>query len=187
VEEVGVSPLSTDPEKRARQLANLQPGAGAGDGGLQRARAHGGYAALLPERLEQKTLEIYGALAADAPLRDGAGGLPAHDTVAVALLAQCLCRLETVAADIAMHGMLEQRGKRKGQVRPAAELEGRLRREASGYLDALGCTPKSRLAMGLDLVRTVDLATAMSEVNPERRNERMRELGLIDDQEVHDA
>ena len=181
-----MSPLSTDPVKRERQLANLRqipPDARPAQPNL----SHGGYAAVARERLEQKTLAIYDALASDAPLRDGRGDLPRHDAAQVALLAACLCRLEMVAADIGMHGMLVQRGKRKGQVRPAADLEMRLRREAAGYLDVLAMTPKSRGALGLDLARTVDLATAMSDPDPERRGVLMREAGLGDDQEVLDG
>lgn len=176
-----MSPLSSDPVKREAQLANLRPGAGAGDGGLQRARTHAGYAALARERLEQKTLEIYDALASDAPLRDGTGELPRHDAAAVALLAQCLCRLDDVTANVRDFGVFEQRGRRKGSVRPAVELERTLRREASSYLAELGMTPKARAALGLDLARTVDLATAMSEPDPERRAELMREAGVGDD------
>ena len=186
-------PLSTDPVKREKQLANLQPsdpdarerqraglvpGAGAGDGGLQRRLTHGGYAQLHAERVESKEREVYDALAADAPLRDSVGNLPRHDAAQVALLAQCLCRLEDVSANVRDFGVFEQRGKRKGQLRPAVELEAKLRREAAGYLDALGMTPKSRAALGLDLVRREDLASAMSERDPGRRAERMRAAGV---------
>ena len=153
-----MSPLSGDPVKREAQLANLRPGAGAGDGGVQQALGHGGYAALARERLEHKALEVYDALAVDAPLRGIDGGLPSHDAVAVAMLAECLCRLEDVSANVRDFGTFEQRGRRKGSVRPAVELEARLRREVATWLDALGMTPKSRAALGLDLAASVDLA-----------------------------
>jgi hypothetical protein len=153
-----MSPLSGDPVKRGNQLANLRPGAGAGDGGLQRARSHGAYAVLKRERVEQKTREVYDALAADAPLRDGNGELPRADAAQVALLAECLCRLEDVSANIRDCGVFEQRGRRKGQLRPVVDFERALRREASGYLQELGMTPKSRAALGVDLAATVDLA-----------------------------
>lgn len=65
---------------------------------------------------------------------------------------------------------------------PAADLAGRMRREASDYLDALGVTPKSRAKLGLDLARTTDLATAMSEPNDERRAELLREAGVEADE-----
>jgi Phage terminase, small subunit len=173
-----VSGLSKDPAKRAAQLANLDRSARLPAAGEKRALSHGAFAQVAAERMEQRERAIYEALAADAPLRDGAGELPRHDAVAVTLLAQCLARLDDVAANVRDFGVLEQRGKRKGQVRPAAEHEARLRREAARYLDALGMTPKSRAALGLDLARTVDLATAMSEPDAERRSRLMSDAGV---------
>ena len=138
--------------RNPRSLANLRsipPSARPAQPNL----SHGGYAQLHAERVERKEREVYDALAADAPLRDGAGELPRHDAAQVALLAQCLCRLEDVTANVRDFGVFEQRGKRKGQVRPAVELERTLRREAAGYLDVLGMQPKSRAALGVDLMR----------------------------------
>jgi len=152
-----VSPTSRDPAKRAKQLANLRPAPPAPAGNAL-ARRHGGYAVIVHERLEAKALEVFDALAADAPLRGPTGDLPAPDVAQVRLLAEALCRLDTVSADVSAFGLLEQRGKRRGQVRPAAELEGRLRREVADHLDALGMTPKSRARLGLDLQRSFDLA-----------------------------
>jgi hypothetical protein len=166
--------------RNPRSLANLQPGAGAGDGGQARALSHGGYAAIVGDRLDAKVREVFDALAADAPLRDSAGGLPQHDAAAVSLLAQCLCRLEDVTANIRDFGVFVQGGKRKGDVRPAVELERSLRREAAGHLAELGMTPAARAKLGVDLARTVDLAMAMSEPDPTRRAELMREAGVTD-------
>jgi hypothetical protein len=56
-----------------------------------------------------------------------------------------------------------------------------MRREASDYLDALGMTPNSRAKLGLDLQRTVDLASAMSEPDDARRAELLREAGIEDE------
>ncbi len=91
--------------------------------------------------------EVYEALAADAPLRDPDGELPRPDHAQVVLLAKCLCRLEDVEANVAAYGQLDER---TGAVRPAAEREDRLRKEAADYLDALGMTPRSRARLGLD-------------------------------------
>lgn len=118
---------------------------------------HGAYAQLNAERVEQREAAIFEAFAADAPLRAD-GELPSHDGAIVALLAQAMLRLEDVAANIRDFGFFEQRGKRKGQLRPAVDVEARLRREAAGYLDALGMTPKARAALGVDLVKARDLA-----------------------------
>lgn len=82
---------------------------------------------------------MFEAVAADAPLRDDAGELPAADHVQVRLLAECLCRLEDVS-------------------RSLIELEGRLRREAADHLRELGMTPASRAKLGLDVARGFDLA-----------------------------
>ena len=141
--------LSRHPARRRRQLANLQqpPPAPLGN---QRARRHGAYAQIAADRLSAKSRVIYDALGADAPLRDEDGGLPAADHGVVALLAECLARLDDVSAYVVMHGVLDE----KGRVRPAAELEGRLRREANDYLQQLGMTPAARSRMGLDLART---------------------------------
>ena len=54
-----------------------------------------------------------------------------------------------------------------------------MRREASDYLDALGMTPRSRAKLGLDLVRAApDMATIMSEPDPERKRALAAEAGV---------
>lgn len=154
-------PLSPEQSARDRQLANLKRG-----GAVQRPEQpnlqHGGYTSVASARLEAKALEIFAALSSDAPLKE-AGQLPAADSTVVALAADCLCRLESVAANVRDFGVFEQRGKRKGQVRPAVDLEARLRREALGYLEQLGMTPSARAKLGLDLARSLDVAQAMSD------------------------
>jgi len=147
--------LSRRPAARARQLANLTARPPAPPSGNQRARRHGGYSTIALARLDAKAREVFDALAADAPMRD-ADQLPAADAALVRLAAECMCRIDTVSAYLAAHGVLDD----KGNVRPAAELEGRLRREAADYLDALGMTPRSRAKLGLDVARaqTFDLA-----------------------------
>lgn len=152
-------PLSRDPDARRRQLANLRPGAMTAPPGNRRAVKHGAYAAVVRERLEAKSREVYEALAADAPLRGPDGELPAADAVAVRLLAEALCRLDDVSAHLRDRGLTDE----DGAVRPAVELESRLRREAADHADALGMTPRSRARLGLDVARGFDLATAWSE------------------------
>jgi len=41
-------------------------------------------------------------------------------------------------------------------------------------------TPRSRARLGLDLARTTDLATAMSESDPDRRARLLAEAGFAD-------
>lgn len=122
--------------------------------GNRRAVSHGAYAAVLADRLADKEAVIYRALSADAPLRSVEGELPKHDAVQVSLLATCLCRLDTVGEYLAEHGLMD----RKGNVRPAVDLERHLRKEAATYLDAMGMSPRSRAALGVDLSALPDLA-----------------------------
>lgn len=152
--EVEPMPLSRDPDKRARQLANLRP-APAPPPGNVRALRHGGRARVATLiRAGSWAERIYAELEAEAPLRDDVGGLPHHDRQAVELLAGCLARLEAVEAWLETRPALTE----KGEPWPAEEVARRLRREAAGYLDTLGMTPTSRARLGLDLTHTLDLA-----------------------------
>ena len=143
-------PLSRDPGARARQLSNLRPGAGGGDGGLQRGRKHGAFAALPAQRIDSKVATVTDALAQDAPVRAEDGGLPAHDTVVVRQLAEALCRLDDIADYLQRRGWEDENGK----PRPVLEYEGRLRSHVLDLLRELGMTPAARAKLGLDLVRT---------------------------------
>lgn len=129
-------------------LANLRS-APAAPAGNSRHRTHGGYAALVPARVDLKQRELLDALAQDAPLRDTDGGLPRHDTVAVLMLAKALLRLEDVETFLTLRGVVDD----KGRERPAVDLERRLRLEVADALDALGMTPRSRARLGLDVAR----------------------------------
>jgi hypothetical protein len=148
-------PLSQDPEKRRRQLANLRPAPPAPPLANVRTLRHGGTA-------RKATLVAAGSwaerimteLEAEAPLRDAQGGLPVHDRQAVELLASALARLQSVSAWLDLRPAVDE----QGRPWPAEDTAHRLRREVARLLDALGMTPSSRLALGLDLVRTVDLA-----------------------------
>jgi hypothetical protein len=146
-------PLSADPEKRATQLANLRNAPAAPDGN-QRAIKHGAYRAVLDAAdLHEAEQRIFAALAEDAPVRDH-GQLPAADTAAVRLLADVLVRLDDLRAYLRRRGIEDG----KGRLRTSAlDLERRLRIEAADHAAALGMTPRSRAALGLDLVRTSSL------------------------------
>ncbi len=168
-------PLSDDPAARARQLANLRP-APAAPAGNQYLRRHGGYAAVAADRIAGRVAEVFDALAADAPLRDTAGNLPAADAGAVHLLAQALCRLEDVSDHLAATGWIDRRTKEPRLT--VLDLEARLRREALALMDRLGLTPASRSKLGLDLARTIDLSQAMSEPDAEVRARLLKEAGV---------
>ena len=107
------------------------------------------------KNMEAKQRVVLDALAEDAPLRDHDGGLPSSDTVIVSLLAECLCRLESVSTYIRDQGWLNSKS---GEPSTVLDIEARLRKESSDYLDALGMTPRSRVRLGLDLSRSFDLA-----------------------------
>jgi len=118
---------------------------------------HGAYARVAAGRLDAKALEVMEALAADAPLRDADGGLPAADGALVRLAAEALCRLDSVADYLARRGIEDENGELRGTV---LEIEGRLRREASDHLEGMGMSPRSRARLGVDVARaqSFDLA-----------------------------
>lgn len=156
-----MSPLSDDANRRARQLANLRRGVTVPPAGNQRAVTHGAYAVIAHDRIDVKVREVFDALAQDVPLRAADGGLPHADGAAVRLAAEVMCRLDNVRDYLERRGIEDDAGElRTGTL----ELEGRLRREAADHLDALGCTPRSRARLGVDLVRTVDLAAEMAKL-----------------------
>ena len=115
---------------------------------------HGAYAVIARAELAEREREIFDALAADAPLRGPDGELPAADALPVRLLAEALIRLDRVRAHIRDHGMLDA----EGEVRPVVELEGKLRREAFDYAEAMAMTPRARGRLGLELARTATSA-----------------------------
>ncbi len=174
--------LSRDPVKRERQLAALRRNAASAPPapkGNQRGVVHGGYARVARERLDAKARDVYDALASDAPVRGPDGDLPRYDSPLLRLLAMTLCRLEDVEQHIALYGGFDPKTR---EARGVLEVEAHLRREAADYLDRLGMSPRSRARLGVDLARTADLATAMSEPDPERRAALLREAGVeLDD------
>jgi hypothetical protein len=147
--------LSGDSRARARQLANLRlqrsgppPAPPAGNA---RAVVHGAYAALPVDRVDAKARSIAAAVAQDAPVRADDGGLPAADGVVVRLLADALCRLDSIGEYLGRCGWQDS----KGRPRAVLDVEARLRNQALDLTRELGMTPRSRAALGLDLVRAV--------------------------------
>jgi hypothetical protein len=141
--------------------------------GNQRSRKHGALARVSQAEHAAKVAEIEELVAGDAPVRGRGGGIPHHDRIEVSLLARCLVQMERAETYCAIHGFIDEK---TGAVKPAAEHLARLRKEAARHLDALGMNPTARARLGLDLARTVDLATAMSERDPERRKKLLAEI-----------
>lgn len=140
---------------RTRSNLNLVPAPPAPLGN-DRTLRHGAYAMVVADRIDAKVAAMFEALAADAPVRDS-GGLPAADGPVVRLLAEVLCRLDDVTEFLGRRGWQD----RKGNPRPALAVESRLRSQALTLLIELGMTPRSRAALGLDIVRAgaaLDLA-----------------------------
>jgi hypothetical protein len=178
-----LAPVGGGGARHPNSLANLQP-APAAPLGNDRTRRHGGYAAVARDQLAERVAVIYDALAVDAPLRDSDDQLPMADSAIVRLLAEALCRVESVSAHLTDTGWLDQKTQEPRHA--VLDLEGRLRREAAGYMEQLGMTPKARAALGVDLARTVDLATAMSEPDPDRRRDMIAATG-VDGEVVDDG
>jgi hypothetical protein len=65
----------------------------------------------------------------------------------------------------------------------ALELWSRAVTRLGRELDALGIGPAARARLGVDVARIADLATAMSEPDPERRRVLLREAGLDEEEE----
>lgn len=149
-----MSPTSTDPVKKAKQLANLRKGGPPAASGNRLAVSHGAFAAIAKAELEGKVSEIYAALTADAPVREADGSLPAADGPAIRMAAEALVRLDRIAEFIERRGWEDESGK----PRPVLEYESRLRGHSLDLLKELGMTPASRAKLGLDLVRSRDLA-----------------------------
>jgi hypothetical protein len=170
-----VSPLSSDPVKREAQLANLRAGAGAGDGGLQRATKHGAYAAITMHELDAKVRELVDAIGADLPVREADGGVPAADAIPLRMLAETLIRRERVRESELRHGIEAKDGKLRGIVEFGLRLDG----QALKLCEQLGLTPRARASLGLDLARTermVDVAQALSDGD----DEALRRAGVIE-------
>ena len=148
--------------------------------GNRRAVTHGAHAEVLPARLNARAAAIAAELATAAPVRASDGALPVHDQEVVRLLARTLCRLDDVSKYLDRVGALD----RKGKLRSAARAEQRLTSQATKLLSALGMTPSSRVKLGLALAKTADLATAMSEPDPSKRERLLVEAGLQDPQDA---
>jgi hypothetical protein len=150
--------LSRDPDKRARQLANLTA-APAPPAANRRALRHGGYSEALVADVSLEVRELMAALSDTAPVRDPDGSLPAADLVAIERAARLLRRYRRLEAWLDLYGELDED---TGQVKPAAKLALEVGTSLDRSLDALGMTPTSRARLGLDLARTFDLAQAMA-------------------------
>lgn len=172
-------PLSRDPDAKARQLANLRPGAKTAPPGNSRALKHGTFASIPRDQLDAEVRELYGLLADAAPLRGPGGDLPQADEAAVEVAARALKRWRGVVSWCDRFGRFDER---TGDPKPAARYELEAERALHRGLDVLGLNPASRARLGLDVARTaaaLDPAMALSEPDPELRRELLQQAGLL--------
>jgi len=163
--------------KHPNSLANLRPPGVASwekdaEPGNTRGVKHLAYAD--PSYLStQEIADTEAAIAAAVPVRAVDGAAPAADAAMIRLTAQVVVRQRHVSDWLAQNGMFH-----RGKLRPVVEKLGTIERQLADLLDALGMTPRSRAKLGLDLVRSVSLADAMSEPDPATRKAMLRDAGL---------
>jgi hypothetical protein len=143
--------LSSDPKKRARQLANLQPGAGAWEPGATPNLKHG-LRTQRPARLllGESAMEIVDALEAQVPLKGPDGQVLPEFTAAVEAAALQLVLVKRTFGYLQTHGFEDARGRLRPEVEGAERALNRFRR----HLDSLGATPASYARLGFDVART---------------------------------
>ena len=179
-------PLSEDPDKRARQLANLNRGANAGSfkpGAASPNLRHGLRSRQPGPLLGTAAREIVDALADAVPLRGPDGDVMPQFIPAVESAALDLIIVQRVLGYLTAHGFEDARGRLRGEVEGLSRANARL----MAKLADLGATPTSYARLGFDVARTADLATAMSEPDPERRRALMAEAGVPIDAEAEEA
>ncbi len=156
-----------------KSLANLRQAPPA-EKGNARAVKHGlGATVTLAPQAEA----IREVLAAQAPVRAHDGSLPVYDEAIVMQAARVMARVQSASEYVEEHGLFDL----EGDLRPVVSELGRIERQLTELLDRLGMTPTSRAKLGLDLARTVDLATAMSEPDANKRRALLADLDLTDD------
>ncbi len=163
-------PLSPDPEARGRQLANLEPGGVSGDAGNALAVTHGAHSerliAPLADRLVPDVLDANPHLDA---VRDGA---------AIVRYARLVARIEHVWAWLDEQADPVFADRDAGTTYPVFGRLERWERQAMMTERALAIAPLTRAHLGLAYAAAADLSTAMSERDPERRRELMRQAGV---------
>jgi hypothetical protein len=142
--------------------------------GNGRAAKHYGAARGLVPGVEGALDEILAGL----PVRAANGEPLVYDLAICELAARELARIRQIDQWLDEHGLFG----RGPKLRPAVEYRLKAARLLAELLDRLGMTPRSRAALGLDLAKTVTLADAMGEKDPEKRRAMFRELGVdVDD------
>lgn len=158
------------PDRREVARANLRPAPPAPKRN-RRASKHG-LRAQYPAGIEAAAADV----AEGFPVRDATGHVPAQFRLAAEALATAVARKRSGEAWLNEHGPLDE----NGAPRPAAELLEKTARSVERLLAECGMTPRAAAALNLDVARSVDLASAMSEPDPVLRRELLRQAGVID-------
>jgi hypothetical protein len=158
-----------------KSLANLRQAPPA-EKGNRRALTHG-LGAKLPANLPPDVEEIREALAASAPVRASDGTLPVADEAAIEVIARQLAKVRYGNTWLDEHGWFGE----DGVLRPVVSVLAKFERQLMEQLDRMGMTAAGRARLGLSLARTVSLADAMSEPDPEKRRAMLADAGLAVD------
>lgn len=155
-----------------KSLANLRqaPPAEKGNG---RALQHG-LGAKLPENLPPEAEALRQVIRAAVPVRGPDGEAHPADEAYIAHAARFWAKVNRANDWLDEHGWFGE----DGELRPVVAELRKHEDQLAKYLDQLGMTPTSRARLGLDLARTADLATAMSEPDPEKRKALLADVGL---------
>jgi hypothetical protein len=153
--------------------ANLVPGVGAWQPGATPRVTNG----LRTRRPSAETLApIIEEIEAGLPIKGTNGGVPFADRLAVEMCAVQVLVVRRCRAYLELHGDEDSRGNQRPEVEGLAKAAER----AAKMLDRLGMTPTSRAKLGVDLARmqdaSVDLATAMSEADPDIRRQLLQRV-----------
>jgi hypothetical protein len=132
--------LSPDPDKRARQLANLR-NAPPAPAGHTRSLRHGGRAEVLFRDVSAEVAELMDALGAAAPVREPDGSLPAADLIAIEVAARALKRWRAVSNAADLYGRLDER---TGEPKPVTAYELQAERAVTAAFDVLAMNPIAR-------------------------------------------
>jgi len=161
------------PNSRKAIEGRVAPPAPFGNQRAAKSHAHSKPDKFIKEIEEARRLLIEG-LSDRAPIKGSDGRPHPADEPTIEQAAIAVGRVRAIDNYLALNGYLDE----DGNPRPALEALDKAQRRATDLLDRLGMNPRSRAALGVDLVRAADLATAMSEPDPERRRGLLTEAGL---------
>jgi len=165
-----------------RSLANLKPntdklvpGAGAWRPGAAPALKSGLRSRNpSPEVIDPVLDLVLDDLEAKVPIRDERGEVPPW--LREMAWSTAIAKLQVIRCSrfLAQHGDTDAQGRLRPEVEGLSKVNERYQRS----LERLAMTVPSHMRSGLDAARTIDLASAMSEEDPQRRAELLREAGI---------